>query len=54
MLLGGMKVVGIYVWASDGAFKNSTMALCQVHFVGISFSKYNVHKFELWNAFVKK
>lgn len=30
MLLGGMKVVGIYVWASDTAFKNSTMILCQV------------------------
>ncbi|XP_010425646.1 PREDICTED: protein odr-4 homolog [Camelina sativa] len=29
MLLGGMKVVGIYVWASDAAFKNSTMILCQ-------------------------
>ncbi|BAB02183.1 unnamed protein product [Arabidopsis thaliana] len=29
MLLGGMKVVGIYVWASDIAFKNSTMILCQ-------------------------
>ncbi|VVB04368.1 unnamed protein product [Arabis nemorensis] len=29
MLLGGMKVVGIYVWASDSAFKNSTMILCQ-------------------------
>ncbi|KAL1200924.1 hypothetical protein V5N11_031623 [Cardamine amara subsp. amara] len=29
MLLGGMKVVGIYVWASETAFKNSTMILCQ-------------------------
>ncbi|KAH7567609.1 hypothetical protein JRO89_XS07G0102800 [Xanthoceras sorbifolium] len=29
MLLGGMKVVGIYVWASENAFKNSTIALCQ-------------------------
>ncbi|EOA23910.1 hypothetical protein CARUB_v10017124mg [Capsella rubella] len=29
MLLGGMKVVGIYVWASEAAFKNSTMILCQ-------------------------
>ncbi|ESQ32638.1 hypothetical protein EUTSA_v10004086mg [Eutrema salsugineum] len=29
MLLGGVKVVGIYVWASDSAFKNSTMILCQ-------------------------
>ncbi|MED6144844.1 hypothetical protein PIB30_019276 [Stylosanthes scabra] len=29
MLVGGMKVVGIYVWISDGAFKNSTIVLCQ-------------------------
>ncbi|XP_010528644.1 PREDICTED: protein odr-4 homolog isoform X1 [Tarenaya hassleriana] len=29
MLLGGMKVVGIYVWASDSSFKNSTMMLYQ-------------------------
>lgn len=29
MLLGGVKVVGVYVWASDSAFKNSTMILCQ-------------------------
>ncbi|XP_048332348.2 uncharacterized protein LOC107421360 isoform X1 [Ziziphus jujuba] len=29
MLLGGMKVVGIYIWASDSAFKNSTFTLCQ-------------------------
>ncbi|CAH8388793.1 unnamed protein product [Eruca vesicaria subsp. sativa] len=29
MLLGGVKVVGIYVWASESAFKNSTMILCQ-------------------------
>ncbi|KAL5559902.1 hypothetical protein UlMin_036113 [Ulmus minor] len=29
MLLGGMKVIGIYVWVSDTAFKNSTMVLCQ-------------------------
>ncbi|KAK2659991.1 hypothetical protein Ddye_006524 [Dipteronia dyeriana] len=29
MLLGGMKVIGIYVWASENAFKNSTIALCQ-------------------------
>lgn len=32
MLLGGMKVVGIYVWASDSAFKNSTIMLSQVVF----------------------
>ncbi|XP_047175464.1 protein odr-4 homolog [Vigna umbellata] len=29
MLVGGMKVVGLYVWVSDAAFKNSTMMLCQ-------------------------
>ncbi|KAK6245814.1 ODR-4-like - like 1 [Theobroma cacao] len=29
MMVGGMKVVGIYVWASEAAFKNSTMVLCQ-------------------------
>ncbi|KAL9250458.1 hypothetical protein AKJ16_DCAP02036, partial [Drosera capensis] len=29
MLFGGIKVVGIYVWTSDTAFKNSTMELCQ-------------------------
>ncbi|KAL9272338.1 odr-4-like protein [Drosera capensis] len=29
MLVGGIKVVGIYVWTSDTAFKNSTMELCQ-------------------------
>ncbi|CAE6071687.1 unnamed protein product [Arabidopsis arenosa] len=29
MLLGGMTVGGIYVWASDTSFKNSTMILCQ-------------------------
>lgn len=30
MLLGGIKVIGIYVWASDSSFKNSTVALYQV------------------------
>lgn len=30
MLVGGMKVVGLYVWVSDAAFKNSTIMLCQV------------------------
>ncbi|KAJ9186912.1 hypothetical protein P3X46_002430 [Hevea brasiliensis] len=30
MLLGGMKVVGIYVWISDTSFKNSTITLCQL------------------------
>ncbi|KAF5740121.1 protein odr-4 isoform X1 [Tripterygium wilfordii] len=29
MLVGGMKVIGIYVWISDTAFKNSTIMLCQ-------------------------
>ncbi|CAN8266042.1 unnamed protein product [Cochlearia groenlandica] len=29
MLLGGVKVIGIYVWASESAFKNSTMIFCQ-------------------------
>ncbi|TKY74482.1 odr-4-like protein [Spatholobus suberectus] len=29
MLVGGMKVVGLYVWVGDAAFKNSTITLCQ-------------------------
>ncbi|KAK1388389.1 Zinc-binding dehydrogenase family oxidoreductase [Heracleum sosnowskyi] len=29
MLLGGMKVVGIYIWTSESSFKNSTLVLCQ-------------------------
>lgn len=29
MLLGGMKVVGIYIWVNDSSFKNSTILLCQ-------------------------
>ncbi|XP_027354018.1 protein odr-4 homolog isoform X3 [Abrus precatorius] len=29
MLLGGVKVVGLYVWVNDTAFKNSTIMLCQ-------------------------
>ncbi|XP_034200511.1 protein odr-4 homolog isoform X2 [Prunus dulcis] len=29
MLVGGMKVVGIYIWASESAFKNSNITLCQ-------------------------
>jgi len=41
MLLGGMKVVGIYVWASDIAFKNSTMILCQVTLLEICFLAVN-------------
>jgi hypothetical protein len=30
MLVGGMKVIGVYVWVSDSAFKNSTITLFQV------------------------
>lgn len=37
MLLGGVKVVGVYVWASDSAFKNSTMILCQVSLCETNF-----------------
>ncbi|XVF64936.1 hypothetical protein PTKIN_Ptkin09bG0206500 [Pterospermum kingtungense] len=29
MMVGGIKVVGLYVWASEAAFKNSTIVLCQ-------------------------
>ncbi|GAV83733.1 LOW QUALITY PROTEIN: hypothetical protein CFOL_v3_27179, partial [Cephalotus follicularis] len=29
MLVGGIKVIGVYVWVSDSCFKNSTMMLCQ-------------------------
>ncbi|XWS24016.1 hypothetical protein CRYUN_Cryun28dG0065100 [Craigia yunnanensis] len=29
MMVGGIKVVGIYVWVSEAAFKNSIMVLCQ-------------------------
>ncbi|GFQ05393.1 protein odr-4 homolog [Phtheirospermum japonicum] len=29
MLLGGIKVVGIYIWVNEGLFKNSTITLCQ-------------------------
>lgn len=29
MLLGGMKVVGIYIWVNESLFKNSTIAICQ-------------------------
>lgn len=32
MLLGGMKVIGMYVWVGDNVFKNSTISLCQVIF----------------------
>lgn len=31
MLLGGMDVVGIYIWASEASFKaTSTAIFCQV------------------------
>ncbi|XP_057794220.1 uncharacterized protein LOC131010624 [Salvia miltiorrhiza] len=29
MLLGGMRVVGVYIWVSESLFKNSTITLCQ-------------------------
>ncbi|GAA0170323.1 hypothetical protein LIER_24614 [Lithospermum erythrorhizon] len=29
MLVGGVKVVGIYIWANQNAFQNSTLSLCQ-------------------------
>ncbi|KAL2505547.1 oxidoreductase [Abeliophyllum distichum] len=29
MLLGGMKVVGIYIWVNETSFKNSAITLCQ-------------------------
>ncbi|KAL2935667.1 Protein odr-4-like protein [Bienertia sinuspersici] len=29
LLVGGVKVVGIYVWAGETCFKNSTLVLCQ-------------------------
>ncbi|KAF5955417.1 hypothetical protein HYC85_008273 [Camellia sinensis] len=29
MLLGGIKVLGIYIWISESSFKNSTIILCQ-------------------------
>ncbi|XP_024981225.1 protein odr-4 homolog [Cynara cardunculus var. scolymus] len=29
MLVGGMKVVGIYIWMNESLFKNSTLVLCQ-------------------------
>uniref|UniRef100_A0A2N9F685 Protein odr-4 homolog n=1 Tax=Fagus sylvatica TaxID=28930 RepID=A0A2N9F685_FAGSY len=29
MLVGGMKVIGIYIWVSDSVFKNSTIMLSQ-------------------------
>ncbi|GKE80080.1 protein ODR-4, partial [Tanacetum coccineum] len=29
MVVGGMKVVGIYIWVNENLFKNSTLVLCQ-------------------------
>ncbi|XP_015063247.1 protein odr-4 homolog isoform X2 [Solanum pennellii] len=29
MLVGGVKVVGIYIWTNESSFKNSTITLCQ-------------------------
>lgn len=29
MLMGGVKVIGIYIWVTDSLFKNSTISLCQ-------------------------
>ncbi|PIM97259.1 hypothetical protein CDL12_30271, partial [Handroanthus impetiginosus] len=29
MLLGGINVVGIYIWVNESLFKNSTITLCQ-------------------------
>ncbi|XP_030528714.1 protein odr-4 homolog [Rhodamnia argentea] len=29
MLVGGVRVIGIFVWASESAFKNSTIEFCQ-------------------------
>lgn len=45
MLLGGMKVVGIYIWASDSAFKNSTFTLCQVNFISFSIGCFGILMF---------
>lgn len=36
MLPGGVKVIGIYVWASELAVKNSTLMLCQVSLSNLS------------------
>lgn len=44
MLVGGIKVVGVYVWVNDNAFKNSTLMLCQVVYI-------NVTKFQLTCSF---
>ncbi|KAK7282923.1 hypothetical protein RIF29_12046 [Crotalaria pallida] len=29
MLVGGVKVLGVYIWVTDAAFKNSTITICQ-------------------------
>lgn len=31
LLVGGVKVIGIYVWVAEIVFKNSTLVLCQVN-----------------------
>lgn len=38
MLVGGMKVIGIYIWVSDTVFKNSTITLCQVNSFVLPYS----------------
>ncbi|KAL8494717.1 hypothetical protein ACS0TY_025520 [Phlomoides rotata] len=35
MLLGGMNVVGIYIWVNESLFKSSTITLCQT-VIGVS------------------
>lgn len=45
MLVGGMKVVGIYIWVSESAFKNSTTVLCQVFYI-IYLIKFDSEVFE--------
>ena len=42
MLVGGMKVIGVYVWVSDSAFKNSTITLCQVIFAPFTLTIFPV------------
>lgn len=36
MLVGGIKVIGIYIWATESSFKNSTLILLQVLFFFLS------------------
>lgn len=40
MLPGGVKVVGVYVWASETAVKNSTLMLCQVFLSPLSTCRF--------------